>query len=285
MMETNAQYHADTTRNSNSMLSTLKESPKLYHGVYIAKTMKPKERTKAMLFGDLTHTAFLEPDFFWERYVTAPENCDRRTTVGKATWAAFQETLNGREIIKHDDYKKAFACAKALREHDEIGSLDISKSIVETRINFEFLGLPMRCKPDLAFPSFDLIVDLKTAKDPSKDGFTKSVLKFGYHRQQFLYSTAYEQQYGRKCRFLFAVVGSDSPHDVGCYELEPDLLQIGAEEAEMLVTQLQHRIKTGDWLQAWSRGVVGISKPRWHKNGIYALDELDEEEESEEVAA
>lgn len=276
MSETNAQYHADYSRVSNSMLSTLKESPKLFKGIYLDRTIQPKPSTPSMFLGELTHTAFLEPRFFWERYVTAPEGIDRRTKIGKETWAAFQESLNGRDLVEYADAKKAFACADALREHDQIGSLDVSKGIVETRIDFDFHGVEMRCKPDLVLPDLGLIVDIKTSRDASKEGFEKSVVKFGYHRQAFLYSLACESKYNRSFRFLFGVVGIEQPHDTGCYELDADLFSAGADEALTLVLQLKQRAATNDWLHAWSRGVVPLSKPRWHKSGIYALESENE---------
>ena len=98
-LETNDQYHADTTRLSNSMLSVLKKSPQEFHGRYIAKTMPHPQPTESMSLGSCVHCLTIEPLEVMNRFVIKPNGIDRRTKEGKAQWAELQALAVGKEII------------------------------------------------------------------------------------------------------------------------------------------------------------------------------------------
>jgi hypothetical protein len=61
---TAAEYHADHSRVSNSMLSVFRQSRKRYHDRFIACTEPPPEPTAPMRLGSLVHMALLEPGIF-----------------------------------------------------------------------------------------------------------------------------------------------------------------------------------------------------------------------------
>jgi hypothetical protein len=186
---------------------------------------------------------------------------------------------SGKEIIESEDYKVAFNCVLALISHDQIGpvlnSPDPSDSyLVEERVDFDFNGVPMRSKQDLILPSINLIIDVKTTQAANPIDFAKSVANYGYARQEALYKHAAEQRFGSKFRFLFAVVSKQPPHEVACYELDDDAQQQGLEEAVALTDEYKYRTEKNDWLPFWSKGVVVISLPKWHKSSLYNLEEV-----------
>ena len=90
--ETNAEYHADLSHVSNSMLKVFAESPQKYYQMFVAKTMPKPEQTPSLLLGSVVHCLFLEPEKFGAEYAVAPA-VDRRTKVGKETFAIVSDSL------------------------------------------------------------------------------------------------------------------------------------------------------------------------------------------------
>jgi hypothetical protein len=172
----------------------------------------------------------------------------------------------------------AFYCNHALHDHDQLGPIlrttNKGRKLFEERVDFEFNGVPMRSKQDMIIPEAGLIIDVKTTQAANPIDFAKSVANYGYARQAALYQHAAEQRFGSKFRFLFAVVSKQAPHEVACYELDDDAQQQGLEEATQLTNEYKYRLESNDWLPSWSKGVVVISLPKWHKNNLYNLEEV-----------
>ena len=97
-----------------------------------------------------------------------------------------------------------------------------------------------------------LIVDLKTSADPTPQGFAKSVVNFGYHRQAAWYLDGHAAATGNDAvGMVFIVVGKEPPHDVACYELDYEA-----------ITLVVNRIKRtfGVWITA-AKLVIGLASP------------------------
>ena len=150
-----------------------------------------------------------------------------------------------------------------------------SPGVVEQRINFEFDGLDMRCKPDLILLDRNLIVDIKSSADASPDAFSKSIASFGYARQAALYRDAVALENGVDCRFLFAVVCTKAPYEVACYELTDEAMRAGQQEAAALVREFKQRCDTNNWLPAWSSGIVPIGLPRWCRHESFEIEQVE----------
>ena len=91
-METNEEYHADTARLSNSMLSVLakRNGPQLFDGYYVSKTLAIPEQTESMALGEIVHCLVLEPKEYINRFAFKPDGLDRVKVAGKAAWKAFE---------------------------------------------------------------------------------------------------------------------------------------------------------------------------------------------------
>jgi len=272
--ETNEQYHADTTRLSNSMLNILKRSPKLFFKYYIAKSLAIPEASESMALGSMVHTMILEPDSFKDRYRFKPE-CDRRTKEGKAIYAEFLDSLPERcEIVSSDDFAKATECVQSLIAHDDLKQIlkaTWESRIVEKRIDFEIDGVDMRSKLDYLSLRAGVILDIKTTKDASPDEFAKSILNYGYHRQAAIYREAVLKQHGVACRFMFAVVSTEQPHEVAIYEPSESVMDDGYTEVVYLLREFKARSESGNWLSSWSNGIVPIELPKWYKPVFYEV--------------
>jgi hypothetical protein len=265
-------YHSDRSRISNSQLSRLKESPKLYYQEYVLG--KRGKATLAMLRGSMVHTLVLEPHLYPEIYAIAPK-CDRRTKVGKEVYAEFEKTAHCFEVVAEEQHNEAELIANAILSHAEFAkcmSMIDEWAVVEKRIDFDWQGTPCRCKPDLLLPKHKLCVDLKTTADATPEGFAKSVASYGYHRQQAFYQHAIEQHYGEEFRFLFAVVETSEPYNAAVYELDAASVDAGRQEINLLLDELDRRTRDNDWTPEYSKGIVPLTLPRWYRSNIYEVE-------------
>ena len=69
-----------------------------------------------------------------------------------------------------------------------------------------------------------------------------AIYTYGYHIQGYIY----EQLFGRD-RFVLGFVEDSEPHDVRPVELSQDWIDLGHEEATMLIQAMKHCEKTGVW--------------------------------------
>jgi hypothetical protein len=223
-------------------------------------------------------------------HIVEPQDINRRTAAGKVEYAEFLSTVNGRQaiseddwkqaqayidsleatrgktIIKRDEYETALACADALRGHNQIGPiLEIENAMIEKPLSFEFEGVNCRCKPDWVSLDHALILDVKTTQDASPAGFARSAADYGYYRQAAFYRHAIELLTGIECRFLFACVETSAPYAVACYEPSAEMLRAGLSDIEALLAQYRYHFEANDWLQDWSKGIVPLNLPAWHK--------------------
>ena len=85
-----AEYHASPALGSSTVRALLSSTPahalhKLQHG----------EQTEAQALGTAVHCSVLTPQLYSAEIAIAPE-CDRRTTVGKETYAKFVASIGNR---------------------------------------------------------------------------------------------------------------------------------------------------------------------------------------------
>ena len=262
-------YHSDRSRKSNSELSRLKESPKLYHQEYLLG--KAGKTTSSMLLGSMVHTMVLEPEKYVSEFIVEPK-CDKRTKDGKTFWGEFLLQAGDRTIVSEEDNNKVELIANAILSHAEFAtcmSMIDEWAVIEKRIDFDWQGTPCRCKPDLLLPKHKLCVDLKTTADATPEGFAKSVASYGYHRQQAFYSEAIKQAYGEEFRFLFAVVETSEPYNAAVYELDAASVDAGRQEINLLLDELERRTRDNDWTPEYSKGIVPLTLPRWYRSNIY----------------
>lgn len=259
---------------SNSSLSVLKRSPTEFHARFIAKTLKTEE-TDAMRLGSAVHMLALEPERFDEQYwiSTGPINASTGKPYGRDTkkfadWLAKVESNDKRKLILQDEFAESIEIAKAFQSHPYLLSVMASgaEKIYERGYEMSYLveaqdPIRLKCKPDCVMPSFGLIIDLKTTSDPHPDSWRWSAEEYGYHRQAAIYLQAMEAFYGKPFRFLFGVVRSKAPYEVGVYELDEDSIHRGWAQVEILIAEYARRKRDDDWKSDWQTGIYTLDIP------------------------
>lgn len=253
-----ADYFADTTHVSRSMLEDFIVSPALYHGRYIAKTIPSREESEAMRFGSAVHSLVLGGP-----HVVFAPRCDRRTKDGKQQWADFEAESVGCIVLTRDDYDAASRAADSVKAHPI--AKEILKGIklpeeVATDVH-DPSGLRIKSKLDgIGFWKDELfIADLKTAGKPWPEIWPKTLPNYGYHRQ-----AAFYRLLAPRAKWLWIVVGNEPPHETFIYLADPVTLEIGRNEIDAALVRLADCMRTGKWEHPQSGLMNRASLPRWY---------------------
>ncbi len=107
------------------------------------------------------------------------------------------------------------------------------------------------------------IVDLKTCRDASLEGFTKSIGSYGYDIQAATYPRALralDSSLAGRTEFLFAAVELEAPHAMGLYNPAGDMREIG-ERRWLRACELWGRCMKENAWPGYGARFVGV--PRW----------------------
>lgn len=260
---TAAEYHADEAV-GNSMLSTLKDSPAHCYALHMAPGRPERVATAAMRLGTLTHTAILEPEEFHKRYTFKPDGLNLATKEGKA----WKDAMGGLEVITSEEAEMVDQQRGAILGHPELARLfswgDAERSVFW---NDNATGLRCKCRPDwLHFtgPNRVRVVDLKTTTDITFDEVSRSVAKFGYHRQQAHYTRGLEACGLVVEDFVFAFVTKAYPFFALPYRIDDESLAQGYEEVDELLALFSNCKRANNWPLS-GEGVQTVGLPRWAK--------------------
>jgi len=215
--------------------------------------------TPAMLLGTLTHVLCLEPDAFGHRYVLLPK-IDRRTKDGKEQYASIQKTaaVKGLTIVDPDIYKHALSMARSINEHPQLRAAWSSGQPELSYFGQCEFGT-MKCRPDMVID--DHWIDVKTARDATKEGFVRAAADGGFHRRAAYYLDI-ARQHGLNPRYWFAVVDKRPPYDVGVYELSRENVLLGDTQWRWAYGRLV-AYNSADAPEGYSRGLRIIDLPDW----------------------
>lgn len=244
----NEAYHS-TAAVSNTVLSSVARSPAHCFALHVAEDRRKQASTPAFFAGTLAHCAILEPGALLDRYILKPEALDMRTKDGKAWKAALPA---GIDMIDSEQYDTALAQRDAVRAVPEFAEL-LASGVAEVSAFWQDdeTGLQCKCRPDWVHTLSDgrvILVDVKTTVDCSPTQFSRSVWRYGYHRQAAWYSAGYARAAAVEVAgFVFAAVTSAYPFIAAAHTLDDDYMRIGEDECRRLLDEYADCKLTGRW--------------------------------------
>lgn len=276
------EYHAIDALN-NSTISAFSKSPR--HGAYYLNS-PPIVPTAAMLFGSALHSAILEPQDFAERGLVcndvgpsaevahrkaAEENPDK--IILRKGWAD-QIRRMGQSISDHAAASRLLDTENCMNELTVIWRVSIT-------IGDDVVEVPCKARFDRFLPSFlptynpfrendgqwvAGIIDLKSCRDASADGFMKAVANQGYHRQAAWYlSGAISQNLlsgFHDYSYIVLACEKSAPYPVATYPIQTAALHQGYRECrEALRDYVKYRLH-GHAPHA-SEELIPMSLPVW----------------------
>ena len=235
---TDAEYRAIEACNF-STLKHMSRSPAHYRWAVDAI----KSDTPAMRLGRCVHMAILEPARF-EREVAVWEG-DRR---GNA-WKDFQAANEGREILKTVEHVECRTMASVVREHPIAGPLLDMMTSPEHVVTWDHQGVDgaIRCKGRLDGWHPSGIIDIKTTRDASPEGFCRQSAANAYHAQAAMYlDGARANKLNAEVYHIIAVENVE-PYAVAVYEVAGETLTTGRELYWLWLDRVQQCRAKGAW--------------------------------------
>ncbi|MCA9368226.1 PD-(D/E)XK nuclease-like domain-containing protein [Candidatus Kaiserbacteria bacterium] len=220
---------------SFSSFSAFARSPK----EFIAYKFRQRERTEAMVLGDLLDTLLTEPEMFDEKFVVAPK-VDRRTKAGKIEWEIFQEQAQGRELIKQEHYDLI------RRQCDELYGNSSSRWILENTgttqasCEWEYMGFKWRGRRD--FEGDVMIADLKRTADAHPRKMRYKIREMRYDWQGSFYT-----DFSGATQKPYYILAIDANMGISVIEIDRGSRQLAADEIEHYMKLFKRCIFENAW--------------------------------------
>lgn len=241
--------------------------------------------TPAMLRGTLAHCAVLEADAMARRYAVVPDDAPPRPSVRQwsaknpsddsraamAWWTNFRESLQGREIVRAEDYKLCQEQLQAVLREPELAAI-LRRGHGEASIFWvdKATGIYCKARPDWLPPADCGTVtpmDLKTCSDESPSGFGRAAARLRYDLQDAHYTAGIEAVTGLKVRqFVFGAVSSKPPILAVPYVLTDEIREQGRDERAELMQRLAWCRRENEW-PAYGSGIQLLDFPAYAKHG------------------
>lgn len=231
---------------------------------YQYRSQTPRTDTPALSLGRAVHLAVLEP----EKFSTTCVRWDGGTRRGKE-WDAFRERHGGREILTADeddlcaDISSAVLADPIARHYVTGGAPEVSVLWTHDEQEMgELPGFSVECKARLDYVRPDCLVDLKTCRDASQEGFGREAWRLQYHVQAAYYRDGYAAATGRVLPFFIVAVEKDAPHVCQVFRVTENLLDLGRDSYLAMLRQLDQCKREGTW-PGYSEGELELMPPRW----------------------
>lgn len=249
-----------------STLKVMKKSPAHYR----ANLMKrEKKDTDALKLGRAVHLAVLEP----ERFRTSYAVWDGERRAGKE-WEAFKKKWADCEILREEDYQEAKAIAEAARNDRHAaaylrdGAAEVTLLWTHSQPANGVPGFDMPCKGRMDFGAkAGVIVDLKTCRDGSPDGFSRAAWDLDYLAQAAFYvdGHAAASGTGEVLPYVIVAVEKEEPYVVQVYTVPEHLLDMGRELYRSHLARLSECRRESRW-PGYSDGPMELPLPRWMRS-------------------
>lgn len=226
-----------------------------------AVTEEQKE-TPAIILGSAIHSAVLEPERFDRDFVVS-EKFDRRTKAGKEVALAFETSNEGKTILEPDQMEIVRGARESIKRH-EIANGMLTGGESEYSYFAEIDGVKCKCRPDYFVAS--ALMDLKTCRDASRDGFIKACIDLGYHIQAAFYRDVFNKATGLKVdEFYFVAVETSKPYAVNTFKMGEPELALGREQYRAALAKWREFQESTDRLldMGYEKTINEIQFPTW----------------------
>ena len=221
--------------------------------------------TAAKTLGQALHVALLEPNLFSKSYAAAPK-VDRRTNIGKNTWAHFQADNAGKIPLLKEEYDECMALAEAAHGHpDAVELLSNEKAMREVTLVWqEANGLYGKARLDLltTYRGYSAIVDIKTTRDASPKWFARDADTYSYQLQAAWYLRGADALQPIPRRYILLAIEKGKPHGVALYEFDEPFLADGRRQIEKALVAYKNATDSGVW-PGYPLGIHTLQAPGW----------------------
>lgn len=273
----NAAYHSRPEASSTKLKVLANTTPLHFWHRFLSGEYE-EARKDDFVIGSLFHAVCLPGEDPDTDFVMGPD-CERRKDADKAIWAAAEADAlaTGRDLIKPEWMELAVAMAGAVAKHPTAAMILGMEGRAETSLLWrdQETGVALRCRPDWLVIGDDtaLIVDLKSIRDGSPEGFQRASINHGYDVQAYLYSEGVKAALGKEVEaFVFLCVEKTPPYAVSLYRADTSLMELGYRKARKALALYAECTKTGIW-PGYPEDIIPLSAPAWEIKKMENEDE------------
>lgn len=257
----NEDYHAGPGLSRSTVWTAYTKTPA--H----TRLIEPSEQdSNALAKGSALDIALLDPLAFETKVMRGP--ADRRGNKWIEAQAEAHNT--GRILLTESGYKEVEMMREIAIHHPTIGPIVTRDDGVRGASGYavhQDTGLLRKARPDLWIPTAGLMIDLKTSRDASPRGFSKSIGEYGYHVQEEWYREVWQEAGGGEVEaFLFFVVESADPYQIAVYEIDEPARDKARGVIRQMLPIMQACAATG-FYPGYPSGVQSIGLPAWMMRG------------------
>jgi len=229
-------------------------------------SVAPEQPSAAMDLGTAIHTAVLEPGAFEKRYARAIK-VDRRTTAGKAEWAAFEAEHAGKAILAPDEWDHITRIRQSVWRQPWAEKLLGGKGATELSVRWVDPELQVLCKARIdrycpEFRGLATVVDLKSTRDAGREPFKRDIENFNYGLQAAFYLDGLAAVSGHHRRWMWIAVEKLPPYAAALYEPDDEVLDEGRRLYRSAIAMHLECERTGEW-PGYSPEPQIIGRPAW----------------------
>jgi exodeoxyribonuclease VIII len=228
IIKTRKEYDALTNHLNYSGAKMLLVSPAHYKN-YLTQ---PREETKALRVGSLTHAKVLQPEIVDETFIVSPE-LDKRTKEGKLLFEQFLAKAGTKTVMTQEEWQLTEDVANTMKQI--IQRMGVTFLKTEFMFTAELSNCPVKVAID-ALGDDDYLYDLKTCESASPRDFLRSVIQYRYALQAYFYRSAFEGAFGSRLKgFRFIAVEKEAPFAGAVYELGAEVMTSASFDFEKAI--------------------------------------------------
>ena len=255
----NTEYHRTPALNA-SIIKILHEKTPAH--AYEQMTT-PGEQTPAMRFGSAAHVIVLQPGLVTDLIAVEPTHINKRTKAGKAEYAEWVESAEGKTIISETELLTLADMGTALHKSDLFqGIIDGAQFEVSMFYPEPTHGFDCKVRIDILNLGKRIIADYKTCQSASEKEFKKACGNYLYDIQARWYVNGVAEVTGKWCDFIFIAQEKKPPYAYRIYQASQQMLDAGSEKIRPILPVWKECIETDNW-PGYGDELVSLDLPGW----------------------
>jgi len=240
------------------------------------------DSTPSLNLGRVYHSLVLTPENFADEFLLA-DSCSGKTAKGASCKKGGAVIFEGDQFCKIHTPPEYDSDASPDQYIVTASAWDAAHRMMESTLNNDFAsdllsdtereigyvweeptsGLLCKGLIDADSEERDAIIDLKSTRAVSPHDFTRSVVKYGYHRQMAFYSNGAVLCDRPRSKRYWVAQESLPPWDCAVYEPSPEMMSRAAETLYRWLSMIGKCIENDEWPGFGAYGPLKLDLPAW----------------------